>query len=413
VPADPTPPDRHPADSDFWRASSAHRHEVFAELRAQPVRWFEARTSDFDRPCTGFWALTRYEDVRRASRTPAVFRSGSGIDIEETPEELRAHLDTMITMDDPAHHRLRAIVSAAFTPRRVALLEHELRTAAREIVDDVLERFADGTPFDVVANLSARLPLRAISDLMGVPAADRGTLLDWTNAMVSPDDPAVGVAGAAAASTAMAEYATALGRERLDRPAADLTTALMHAEVEGERLGDREFANFFGLMLTAGNETTRNAISHGLRLLTEHPDQRRTWFADFDAISPTAVEEMLRYETPITNMARMTADDVEFDGVAIPAGSKVALWYVSANRDEAAFTDADRFDVRRPTLPPHASFGGGGPHHCLGAGLARREMTVMFDEIRRRLPTLEVVGPPRRPLSMGLNSIASMDVAIA
>ena len=403
----------HLADSAFWDADPEHRHAVFAALREAPVRWFAPRRSDFSRPCSGFWALTRHADVWRASRDASVFRSGFGIDIEETPPELQGYLSSMITMDDPEHHRLRTIVAKGFSPRHVTALDGRLRAIASEIVDDIVERFGDGAEFDAVANLSARLPLRAIGELMGIPEDEQPLVFAWTNAVVAPDDPAVGVDGARAANAAMAAYATELGAARRARPRDDLTSALMDAEVDGARLTTEEFANFFILLVSAGNETTRNAISHGLRLLTSHPDQRRAWFADFDGIAPTAVDEIVRYETPITNMARVTVQDVEFDGVRIPAGSKVALWYTSANRDAAVFADPDRFDVRRPLRPQHVAYGGGGPHFCLGANLARREIAVMFDEIRRRIPTIEVTGAPVRVRTMGLNAIAAMPAAIA
>jgi len=403
----------HLADSAFWAAPPEHRHRVFAALREHdPVRWYEPRVSGFSRACTGFWALTRYEDVWNASRNARVYCSGVTIDIEEMPDELGEFYPSMINLDDPEHFQLRRMVSAGFTPKEIAAIEPKLRATARRIIDDVLDRFGDGTEFDLVQELSSKLPLAAIADLMGVPADDQQLLFEWTNAVVSPDDPATGIAGAAEASRALADYALQLGAERRARPAGDLTSALMHAEIDGRRLSTEEFANFFILLASAGNETTRNAITHGVRLLTAHPDQRRAWFDDFDAVAPTAVEEIVRYETLISNMCRVLTEDVVVQGVPIAAGEKVALWYPSANRDRRAFDDPDRFDVRRPLHRQQLGYGGGGPHFCLGANLARAEMTVMFDEIRRRIPDLHVTGEPTRVLSMALNSITHVPASV-
>ena len=405
--------DVHLADSAFWMSPAPHRYAVFAKLRRDsPVRWFEPRRSAFQRPCTGFWALTRYDDVRAAARDPETFCSGVTIDIEEMPEELGEFFPSMINLDAPEHFRLRRLVSAGFTPAETAKLEPRLRAKAAQIVGDVIERFGDGSEFDFVSEVAARLPLHAICDLMGVPAEDQDLMFDWTNQVVAPDDPAVGVAGAVDGSRQLADYALDLGRRRLERPAGDLTTVLMHAEVDGERLTTKEFANFFILLLSAGNETTRNAIAHGLRLLTLFPEQRRIWFDDFDAHAATAVEEIVRYEPLISNMCRVLTRDVEIRGVRIAAGEKVALWYPSANRDEHVFRDADAFDVRRPTNPAQVGYGGGGPHFCLGANLARREMTVMFDEIRRRIPTVAVTGEPERVMSMALNAMRRLPARI-
>ena len=404
----------HIADADFWRAEPTVRHAVFAALRDEaPVRWYEPRRSDFARACTGFWAVTRYDDVWTASRNPQLFCSGLGIDIEETPPELGDFLPTMINMDDPEHLRLRRLVSAGFTPKEIARLDAALRTKATEIVDDLLERFGGGEEFDFVEHVASRLPLHAIAGLMGVPAEEQDQVLAWTNTGVALDDPSVGVHAAAAASRAMEEYAQALGRDRLAHPTEDLTSVLMHATVDGERLSPREFANFFGLLVGAGNETTRNAISHGLRLLTEHPDQRHIWFTDFATHAATAAEEIVRYETPITHMCRILTADTVIGGVPLVAGEKVALWYTSANRDGATFERADQFDVRRPGHPQQVGYGAGGPHFCLGANLARREIVVMLDELRRRVPAIRTTGKPERVLSMSLNAIRRLPARLA
>ena len=244
--------------------------------------------------------------------------------------------------------------------------------------------------------------------MLGVPADEQHRIFDWTNAAVTPDDPSVGVEGAARALTELADYASRLGAERRANPTGDLASVLMEAEVDGERLSSKEFANFFSLLVSAGNETTRNAISHGMHLLTLHPEQREIWFGNFDTYAWNAAEEIVRYETPISNMCRVLTEGVVIQGVPIQAGEKVAMWYPSANRDADTFANPDVFDVRRSTTPQQVGYGGGGPHFCLGANLARREIIVMFDEIRRRTPDLQITGKPERVLSMGLNAIRSL-----
>jgi cytochrome P450 len=403
----------HLADSAFWAASSEHRARVFAKLRREePVRHYPARRSAFSRACTEFWALTRYDDVWHASRTPAVFCSGVTIDIEEMPAELGEFYPSMINLDDPEHARLRRIVSSGFTPKRTAAFEPQLRAIAEGIVDDLLDRHGDGSEFDFVEEVASRLPLTAICSMLGVPRSDQALMLEWSNLAVSPDDPDVGIEGASTGSRNIADYAIELGRARASEPTDDLTSVLMHAEVDGERLTAKEFANFFILLLSAGNETTRNATTHGLRLLTQHPEQRRIWFDDFATHAATAVEEIVRIEPVISNMCRVLTEDVELHGVTLGAGEKVALWYPSANRDETVFANPDTFDVRRPLHPQQVGYGAGGPHFCLGANLARREMTVMFDVIRRRIPDVVATGEPVRVVSMALNSIRSLPASI-
>lgn len=403
----------HLADSGFWAATPEHRARVFAKLRREePVRWYPPRRSDFSRACTEFWALTRYDDIWHASRTPSVYCSGVTIDIEEMPEELGEFYPSMINLDDPEHARLRRIVASGFTPKQTAAYEPQLREIAKEIIDQLLDRFGDGSEFDFVAEVAAKLPLRAICTMLGVPRPDQELMLKWTNDAVSPDDPSVGIDGAAAGLRQIADYAIELGRQRLQQPTDDLTSVLMHAEVDGERLTSKEFANFFILLLSAGNETTRNATTHGLRLLTRNPGQRMIWFDDFDAHAATAVEEIVRCEPLISNMCRVLTRDVELHGITLHAGEKVALWYPSANLDETAFPEPDRFDVRRPVHPQQVGYGAGGPHFCLGANLARRELTVIFDEIHRRTPRLAATGEPERVVSMALNSVRTLPASI-
>jgi methyl-branched lipid omega-hydroxylase len=403
----------HLADSAFWKLTQSERLETFEHLRAnEPVKHFGALRSEFSRECTAFWALTRYEDVWNVSRNPKTYCSRLGIDIESNPAEMSESVNSMINFDDPKHARMRRLVSAGFTPKRTAQLDRDLRATATSILDDVLDRFGDGSEFDFVEQVAVRLPLAAISDMLGIPADEQAQVLAWTNTGAAIEDPDVGIEGAVTANKALTEYALELGRSRREKQTDDLVSVLMHAEVDGERLSAQEFANFFNLLVVAGNETTRNAISHGIRLLTLYPDQRKTWFENFDTYAYNAADEIVRFETPITHMARVLTEDSIIRGVPISAGEKVVLWYTSANRDAEVFTDADRFDITRSLTPQQVGFGGGGPHFCLGANLARREIVVMFDEIRCRTPDLHITGEPTNVLSMSLNNVMSMSARV-
>ena len=401
----------HLADSAFWAAPTDHRARVFAALRRDaPVRWYPPRRSGFSRACTEFWALTRYDDIWHASRTPSVYCSGVTIDIEEMPAELGEFYPSMINLDDPEHARLRRLVASGFTPKQTASYEPQLRSIAAEIIDQLLERYGDGTEFDFVAEVAAKLPLRAICSMLGVPPSDQALMLQWTNQAVSPDDPSVGIDGAASGLRQIADYAIELGRQRQRKPTEDLTSVLMHAEVDGERLDSKEFANFFILLLSAGNETTRNAISHGMLALTRYPEQRAIWWDDFETHSQSAVEEIVRWASPVVYMRRTTTRDVEVSGVRIPAGDKVTMWYASANRDEDKFDNPWLFDVTR-TPNHHVGFGGGGTHFCLGANLARREIAVVFEELRNRIPDIAVTEEPAMLLSAFIHGIKTLPVS--
>jgi len=248
--------------------------------------------------------------------------------------------------------------------------------------------------------------------MMGIPVEDEKQVFAWTNVILGAGDPDYGgtFENLFAISIEMSNYAQALGQARLDEPRDDITSALMHAEIDGQRLSTQEFGSFFILLVVAGNETTRNAISWGMRMLTEHPDQRRLWWDDYDRVAPTAIEEIVRWATPVIHFRRTALADTEIRGRKIAAGDKVVYWYNSANRDEAKFDDPYRFDLTR-TPNPHVSYGAGGPHFCLGANLARREITVMFDEIARRLPDLEITGEAALLQSNFIHGIKRMPCA--
>lgn len=397
---------------DLWLASEEYREATFATLRREaPVRFFEEQEMAGFPPGPGFWALTLYDDVVEASRRPDVFRSGGGTNIPDLPQEINEFFGSMINMDDPKHARLRGIVQKAFTPRMVAQVEQYVRDKAKALVDAALERHPDGR-CDFVETFAAPLPLQIICEMVGIPREDESRIFGWTNVILGAGDPDYGGSFESLMSTSieMNAYAQALGEDRLANPRDDITSALMHAEVDGERLTPSEFGSFFILLVVAGNETTRNAISHGMKALTDSPDQRRLWWDDFHAGARNAVEEIVRWATPVIHFRRTAAVDTEIHGVPIRAGDKVVLWYNSANRDEGHFEDPYRFDVRRYPNP-HLGFGAGGPHFCLGASLARREIAVMFEEIHRRLPGLEMTGPPAMLQSYFIHGIKSLPCA--
>ena len=394
------------------------REGIFAKLRAErPVSFHEEPVPPpdlgFDFPQgPGFWALTRYADVMQVSRDPDTFHSAPTSTVGDMPAEIAEWLGSMINMDAPKHTKLRLIVNRGFTPRQVARIDESVRQQAKEIV----ERVAPMGECDFVSEIAAALPLQIICDMMGIPREDIKQIFELTNVILGVGDPEYvqTMEQLMGAGMGLFQYGLALAQDRLDHPRDDIPTQQMHAEVEDEdgkhRLTTGELGSFFLLLVVAGNETTRNAISHGMRALTEHPDQRKVWTADFDAVSPTAVEEIVRWATPVINFRRTATRDVEVGGEQVKAGQKVVMFYNSANRDERAFPDPFRFDVLR-TPNEHFGFGAGGPHFCLGANLARREIRVMFEELLRRLPDIEITGEPDMLQSNFIHGIKRMPCA--
>jgi cytochrome P450 len=351
--------------------------------------------------------VTRHADVRTASRLPEVFCSAQGAtNIFDLPPEFLEFFGSMINLDDPKHLRLRRIVSAAFTPKRIERIYEHVRETATEVVDAVIER----GECDFVTDVAARLPLRIICELMGVPESDEAFVFHRSNIILSQGDPEympegsnpmmVGLGAANDLAQLMADIAT----HRAANPTDDLTSVLIHANVDGERLTHQELSSFFILLVVAGNETTRNAISHGLLALTDHSDQRAVWAADREGVTPTAVEEIVRWASPVIWMRRTATRDHVLGGHQFHEGDKLLLFYNSANRDEAVFDDPYRFDVRRHPND-HLGFGGFGPHYCLGAHLARQEIAVMFGELLRRLPDIHPVAEPQRLYSSFINGV--------
>lgn len=397
---------------EFWGLDDDVRDGAFATLRREaPISFHPEFVADGADDGRGHWALTRYDDVFHASRHPEIFSSASGITIGDQSPELAEYFGSMIAMDDPRHTRLRNIVRSAFTPRVIARTEDSVRQRAHRLVAAMVSGHPDGTG-ELVTELAGPLPLQIICDMMGIPEADHDQILQWTNVILGFGDPDVTTDFDEFARVAMAigGYATALAEDHRRAAGDDLTTSLVQAELDGERLTSAEVASFFILLVVAGNETTRNAISHGVLALSRYPQQRADWWAHPGAVTPTAVEEIVRWASPVSYMRRTVTRDTELGGVKMTAGQKVTLWYGSANRDESKFAQPWAFDVRRHPNP-HLGFGGGGAHFCLGANLARREVAVLFEELRRQVPDITATEEPARLQSAFIDGIKCLPVA--
>jgi cytochrome P450 len=398
---------------DFWMRPLAEREAAFAALRRDAPISFHR---EFEPPPglelprgPGYWALVRHAEILEVSRSPELFCSGRGTNIPDLPDAFNEFFGSMINMDEPRHGRLRRIVSRGFTPRSLGRLEDDVERRARQTIDRVIERGS----CDFVAEIAAPLPLEIICDLMGIPESQTRFVFEKSNVILGLGDPEYVpepsgiIASALGAGKALADLMVDLAKHKQGSGGDDLTSRLLEADLDGETLTHQELASFFVLLVVAGNETTRNAISHGMKALCDHPDERRLWASDFDGVAPTAIEEIVRWSSPVMHFRRTATRDTMLAGQPISTGEKVVMWYGSGNRDESVFADPFRFDVRR-TPNEHVGFGGPGPHHCLGANLARREMRVIFRELFRRLPDLEITGPPERLRSNFIHGIKRM-----
>jgi cytochrome P450 len=391
-------------------------HEAWRRLRAEaPVYWYEGRDAT-----PGFWAITKYEDIVRISRDPLTFSSrdhslstaqAAQQRTDGRPEDRGARGDLMmLSADPPRHVRLRRLVNKGFTPRQIAALEPHVRALVRGILDDVAPR----GECDFVEDIAARLPLAVICEMMGLPREDWQRIYELTNRTVGAQDPEYQQTQMGSGDTGMRAwveitryFAGLVAQRRRSERGEDLVSVLVDAEMDGEKLSDDELLAFCNLLIIAGNETTRNATSGGMLALIEHPDQRARLLAD-PALIPTAVEEILRWVTPVVHFARVATRDTEVRGQPIRAGEKVVMWYPSANRDEEVFADPFTFDVGREPND-HLAFGIG-EHFCLGASLARLELRVMFEELLARLPDIEPAGPVQRLRSNFIGGIKHMPV---
>jgi cytochrome P450 len=398
-------------DLEFWKRPIQQRHDAFAALREDSRRGDgmcfheEVTVMGGETPGPGYWSAVTYDDVRAVTHDPH-FSSAAGV-ISTDPDPDYLAVGSIIVMDDPKHVKLRRLVSKAFTPRTLAAVQTSVRERSRRLIEAAKQT---GGSCDFVAAFAAPLPLQVICDMLGIPEQDEQQVFHWTNVLLGIGDPefAPDLAELKASAAAFIEYAAALGIARAEHPGDDLSSRLMQAEIDGERLEPFEFACFLVLLAIAGNETTRNAISWGMQLLTEHPDQRALLQANYETMAPRAVEEIVRWSSPVIHMRRTALADTVVGDTKISAGEKVVMWYWSANRDEGVFTDANRFDIERQNATAMIGFGGGGGHFCLGASLARREIHVLFDEIFQQLPDLQITGPIDRLQSNFINGIKRM-----
>ncbi len=398
------------SEDEFWTRPVEEREGAFRTLRRERPIPFTAERDFGPIPAgPGYYSFTRMADVLHASKNPQIFGSSKGsTSIADLPPEFLEFFGGMINMDDPRHAHQRKIVSAAFTPGMLRKVEVQVQEVARSVVNDVIER----GECDFVTELAAKMPLRIICEMMGVPQDRFDDVFQKSNVILGAGDPEyVGelepddlIMALLTAGGELAALMEEMAAARRANPTDDLTTALVQANADGETLSQGDLNSFFILLLVAGNETTRNAISHGLHVLTQHPDQKQAWIDDFDGLANSAVEEIVRWSSPVIQMRRTLHVDHEVSGQALKAGDKVVLWYASANRDEDVFANPHEFDIRR-TPNHHVGFGGPGPHFCLGANLARREISVMFREIFERMPDIRSVGEPDRLASNFVNGI--------
>src|SRR5580692_4223448 len=359
--------------TEFWTQSLEQRHSDFARLRelGKPPYFMDPETP-FTVPGQGYCSCVSHADVAAASRQPELFSSARGAtSIQDLPAEFNEYFGSMINMDDPRHARLRRIVSRAFTPRMIKKFEEDVQRTASVIVDELIET----GPCDFVQHVSARLPLKIICEMMGIGDEYYDMVLKNTNIILSGADPEFisedmneAITQILTAGQELAELVTGLAERAQAEPKDDLVSALATANIDGEQLTPAELASFLVLLVVAGNETTRNAISHSLNLFTRHPDQRELLLADFDGRIGPAVEEIVRYVTPVIWMRRTVTRDAVMNGHAYRQGDKAALLYQAANRDDTVFDDPERFDITR-SPNPHVGFGSAGPHFCLGAHL--------------------------------------------
>jgi cytochrome P450 len=399
----------------FWVRPAAEIDADLAVLRALGPVYLPEPEPPYGSPIprgAGSWVVTNHADILHMSRHPEVFSSASGITVTDSLPEFNEFFGSMINMDDPRHARLRRLVAKGFTSRMLARLEDSVQELAAGIVDDVIER----GECDFVVDVAAALPLKIVCDLMGVPESQLGFVFDRTNVILGIGDPEYAPEGSdlgtalLTAGQELAQLMEEVAASKRGGDGTDLTSVLVNADLPDDRLEHADLASFFILLVVAGNETTRNAISWGLHHLTQHPDQKAIWAADFAGVAPTAVEEIVRLASPVSYMRRTATRDTELHGQQVLAGDKLCMFYGAANREESVFDDPLRFDVRR-TPNDHIGFGGPGPHFCLGAHLARREITVMFRELFARLPDLHATGEPELLRSSFIHGVKHLPAA--
>jgi cytochrome P450 len=418
VDSPPTSPHRyHRLDISapaFWDKDFPTRDDTFAQLRAERgLSWHPPVSSIFPHEETGYWAVTRHADIKYVSHHNEIFGSRLGISVDPLPAEVQRISTFFLAMDPPEHSRYRRLISSTFTPKQIRRIESQIRTNAAEVVDELLEQLSEGDEVDFVSACSARLPMRTISDMIGLDPADREAVAHAAESLFSSaDDDYASIEERATHTLAQLDLLTSAGielaRRRRQQPRDDLMTDIVNAEVDGHRLTDTEIGAFMVLLASAGNDTTKQTTSHAFLALGGHPRQRAWLVEDFHGRIDCAIEEFVRWATPVMDFARHALVDTELAGTPIKAGEKLGLFYCSANRDETVFDRPHEFDVTR-SPNPHFGFGGGGAHFCLGAQLAKIQLRQLFSELLTRLPDV-AVGTPEYLHSNVFHGIKRMPV---
>ena len=378
----------------FWSQPFAVRDQTFAQLRAREgLSWHRPMSSLFPMDEDGFWALTRRADIAFASQHPELFTSARGVALDPMPTEVQRIATFFLTMNPPEHTVYRRLISSAFTPKNVRLIEEQIHKNAVTVVDDLV----GAGDIDFVAACSARLPMMTITEMLGVPASDREAVAQAAEKLFSMSDDEYSTMEERAQNTInemilLSNTGIELAKYRRRHPGDDLMTSIVNAEVDGHRLTDEEVGAFLILLASAGNDTTKQTTSHAMMALVENPAQRDWLMEDFEGRIGLATEEFVRWASPVLQFARFATEDLEIGGQQIKASDKMGLFYCSANRDEAVFVDPGGFDLAR-SPNPHLSFGGGGPHFCLGNQLAKAELRNLFRELLTRLRRVEFGEP--------------------
>lgn len=357
----------------------------------------------------GFWSVTSYADVRAVTRDPQRFTSTAGFSMDDMPTELLEMMGSIISMDDPKHQQYRNLVKVAFAPRAI----RQMTDYVGELADGIIEKIREAKEFDFVDTVGAHLPFQVIADLLAIPVADRPRLRELIDLILgATDDEVSDLQTAAGAVGEFFGYTIDLGKDRRRNPGDDITSALMLAEIDGKYLTPQEFGSFVLLLAAAGNDTTRTGLAWAMDLLSQHPEQRHALTQDFGTLQANAIDEILRWSSPVLHMRRTATVDTELRGHSIAAGDKVVVWYLSANHDPAVFPDPGSFDIRRQNANEHFAFGSGGPHFCLGSGLARMEMRVVLDKLLSAFPGLHTTAPPDLLRSVFVHGVKKLPCAI-
>lgn len=391
--------------SPFWDHDVLHRLELFASLREQDEGMRYRTAADG----SGTWSVTSYHAVRAVSRDPQTFSSAQGFSLDDLPAYLLEMLGSIIAMDEPKHQQHRRLVQVAFSPRAI----RQMTDYVGALTDAIIEQIRQCRTFDFVETVGAHLPFQVISDLLDIPPGDRTRLRELIDLILGVNDDTVSdVDTSIKAAVDFFDYTIDLGKHRQQNPGDDITSQLMQAEVDGRRLTPQEFGSFVILLAAAGNDTTRTGLSWAMSLLSDNPEQKRLLTEHFDDLQANAIDEVLRWSSPVLHMRRTATADAELGGHLIREGDKVVVWYLAANHDPKVFSDPHVFDIRRPNARDHVAFGAGGPHYCLGSGLARMEMRVVLGKLLTTLPGIHATTAPELLRSQFVHGIKALPCSI-